>query len=271
MRNIDIEKISGGGATLSKSLQELCPDNYSDIRLKNKSLPESGEIGLFNCKRKVGFTLAEVLITLGIIGIVAALLLPAVIENYEKQEALSRLKKSYTTIANALQKAAVENGDLDTWDWSNNEKIVKEYLMPNFSSVKMYGTNCRYGGCFCLAVPGGRTIDNPEIPYRWPGGQGITSPMHNALASIQFLDGSCVNFSNVNAMEVWIDINGPYKKPNKIAKDVFVFYLGNNGQLLPYTYLGCNDDLDYRAAATGTGCGARIIEDGWNIKYDWHF
>lgn len=211
------------------------------------------------------------LITLGIIGIVAALLLPAVIENYEKQETLSRLKKSYTTIANALQKAAVENGDLDTWDWSNNEKIVKEYLMPNFSSVKMYGTNCRYGGCFCLAVPGGRTIDNPEIPYRWPGGQGITSPMHNALASIQFLDGSCVNFSNVNAMEVWIDINGPYKKPNKIAKDVFVFYLGNNGQLLPYTYLGCNDDLDYRAAATGTGCGARIIEDGWNIKYDWHF
>ena len=48
------------------------------------------------------FTLAEVLITLGIIGIVAAMTLPSVIVNYQKQEALTRLKKSYTTVANAF-------------------------------------------------------------------------------------------------------------------------------------------------------------------------
>ena len=43
-------------------------------------------------KRKNGFTLAEVLITIGIIGIVAAMTLPAVIGNYKKQEVVSRLK-----------------------------------------------------------------------------------------------------------------------------------------------------------------------------------
>lgn len=39
-----------------------------------------------------GFTLAEILITLGIIGVVAALTMPALIANYQKQEILSRLK-----------------------------------------------------------------------------------------------------------------------------------------------------------------------------------
>ena len=43
-----------------------------------------------------GFTLAEVLITLGIIGVVSALTMPALVANYKKQEAVSKLKKSYT-------------------------------------------------------------------------------------------------------------------------------------------------------------------------------
>ena len=45
--------------------------------------------------RKAAFTLAEVLITLGVIGVVAALTLPAFINNYEKHVTLTRLKYSY--------------------------------------------------------------------------------------------------------------------------------------------------------------------------------
>ena len=47
--------------------------------------------------KKNGFTLAEVLITLGIIGVVAAITLPTVIQNYQKQVLVTQLKKMYAT------------------------------------------------------------------------------------------------------------------------------------------------------------------------------
>lgn len=62
------------------------------------------------------FTLAEVLITIGIIGIIAALTLPAVVSNYRKQVAESRLKKFYTTFNQAVLLAENKYGEIEYWD-----------------------------------------------------------------------------------------------------------------------------------------------------------
>ena len=51
---------------------------------------------------KQAFTLAEILITLGIIGLVAALTLPSVIANYQKKQTVVKLKKVYTTLSQAV-------------------------------------------------------------------------------------------------------------------------------------------------------------------------
>ena len=51
---------------------------------------------------KKAFTLAEVLITLGIIGIVAAMTLPSLIANYQKKVTVNRLKQAYSMINQAL-------------------------------------------------------------------------------------------------------------------------------------------------------------------------
>ena len=48
--------------------------------------------------KKSAFTLAEVLITLGIIGVVAAITLPTLVANYQKQILVNQLKKTYTTL-----------------------------------------------------------------------------------------------------------------------------------------------------------------------------
>ena len=53
--------------------------------------------------KRFGFTLPEVLITLGIIGVVAALTIPNFIENYNKRATAVRLKKTYNTLATAIQ------------------------------------------------------------------------------------------------------------------------------------------------------------------------
>ena len=61
---------------------------------------------------KKAFTLSEVLITLGIIGMVAALTMPAVIANYQKQETVSRLQKVYSVLSQAVKRAELSEGEL---------------------------------------------------------------------------------------------------------------------------------------------------------------
>ena len=60
-------------------------------------------------KRKIAFTLAEFLIILGIIGVVAALTLPSVIERHQKLETVTKLKKAYSTLSQAIERAKVDN------------------------------------------------------------------------------------------------------------------------------------------------------------------
>ena len=66
----------------------------------------------WNNSRKIAFTLAEVLITLGIIGVVAALTLPALIANYKEKAFVVAAKKNYSVLTNAINKWNVENGSI---------------------------------------------------------------------------------------------------------------------------------------------------------------
>lgn len=66
-------------------------------------------------KRRIAFTLAEVLITLGIIGVVAAMTLPALIQKNNNRVVETRLAKFYTTFNQAIQLAEVEFGDKKDW------------------------------------------------------------------------------------------------------------------------------------------------------------
>ena len=66
--------------------------------------------------KKHAFTLAEVLITLGVIGVVAALTMPALVANHRKKVVEVRLAKFYTTMNQAIQRAEADYGDRTTWD-----------------------------------------------------------------------------------------------------------------------------------------------------------
>lgn len=64
-------------------------------------------------KKQKGFTLAEVLITLGIIGIVVALTIPTLMQKTNRSEILSKFKKCYNTLANAYSLVYAHNGSPD--------------------------------------------------------------------------------------------------------------------------------------------------------------
>ena len=72
-------------------------------------------------RKYIGFTLAEVLITLGIIGIVASLTIPMLIQDYRNNVAETRLKKFYSTMNQAIALSINDNGDVETWDYFNHE------------------------------------------------------------------------------------------------------------------------------------------------------
>ena len=74
---------------------------------------------------KQGFTLAEVLITLGIIGVVAALTMPMLIGNYQKKVTAEKLKKLYLNYENALQLTETEEG-LSRTEWRLFQKIFPD-------------------------------------------------------------------------------------------------------------------------------------------------
>ncbi len=105
---------------------------------------------------KNGFTLAEVLITLGIIGVVAAMTIPTLVQNYKKKIVETKLKKVYSIMNQAIKMSTVENGDTTTWkffggsststatyedalEWYNT--YLADYLKTQNVEKKTIGTN----------------------------------------------------------------------------------------------------------------------------------
>lgn len=66
--------------------------------------------------KRFAFTLAEVLITLAIIGVVAALTIPTLINKYQEKATIVKLKKVYSIFSNAYMLTISENGTPDNWD-----------------------------------------------------------------------------------------------------------------------------------------------------------
>ena len=96
-----------------------------------------------------GFTLAEVLITLGIIGVVAAMTLPTLIKDYQKSVVESRLKWFYSTINQAIRMSVVDNGSTEYWEFGTseslegglyeyNKKWAEKYLLPYLKYEKVF-------------------------------------------------------------------------------------------------------------------------------------
>ncbi len=91
---------------------------------------------------KKGFTLAEVLITIGIIGVVAALTMGMLIPELEKITTAAKLKKFYNVISQATDKAMLEHGDWRYWDYTlNANHFFKKYYKDQLEVMRIA---CKY-------------------------------------------------------------------------------------------------------------------------------
>jgi len=214
--------------------------------------------------KKRAFTLAELLIVLGIIGIIAALTMPALIANHKKQVTVTKLKKTVSILNQAFKLAEAEHGDYENWDdgWElGAEAYFDKYWRPHLQIVKECKT---YQQC-------GYKKNNYNHLNGTESGTNIFSDNHRK--NIILSDGILVNIfvsSTSSAINyIFIDINAD-GGPNVFGKDVFCFSRTEQG-ILPYGYNNIDASVNLDCSKTGNGyyCAAKIMRDGWQIKDDY--
>ncbi len=228
---------------------------------------------------KKGFTLAEVLITFGIIGVVAAITMPMLITHYQKQATVNQLKKAYSEFSQAVKMAEIDHGLMETWDFKvfntaleRNTYFGKNYLLPYLKVVE-------------TCIPSSSKCWADEI--RNVSGNIVTSGIVNSVNTrVSFITASGYSgFYWLNAagegMWYWVDLNGPKKGPNRLGRDIFAFvahWREVKPKILPAGTNLIREDLkkncidkgeNYYSYADGSYCAGFIMLDSWKIAPDY--
>ncbi len=106
-------------------------------------------------KKNLAFTLAEVLITIGIVGVIAAITIPGLITKYGKQKVATRLKLSYAELNNVIKMAEADYGDSSGWGYTTPDELpqwVDTYIAPYVKNSGVY--DCRNVNSPCQGING---------------------------------------------------------------------------------------------------------------------
>ncbi|MBR1753405.1 type II secretion system protein [bacterium] len=238
------------------------PSQSYDLVNQKQSLTRMNKIftptsRLAMTRKKCAFTLAEVLITLGIIGIVAALTIPTLMQQQRKIATQTALKKFSSTMQNAIKLSEVENGTVDKW-------------------TKISGEN-------------GEVATDYFLNYLAPYLKYTQLDSSTNRPTIYFADGSILQLWNGNCMDLIYDTNGE-KGPNQYGIDLYTFmlcsnssfneryceskdrafcplYSDNRGKSLTYT----REERLAQCIATPSFCAKLLEYDNWEFKDDYPY
>lgn len=224
------------------------------------------------------FTLAEVLITLGIIGVVAAMTMPSLIQKYQEQKRVTQLKKAYAVLQNAYLMAVKDYGEPQDWgltitntgevDEDGNQVLdntgavnVMKILMQYVQKSQM--TEGEYIGYF-------ESLDGRQAFWPWQVKAGKYFLLNDgSMVSIGWIvstdcDGMYEG-KKISCSDFWIAF--PKKAKMKIGVDLFNFYLTKEGFKPNNNMTQCNK---FSAAGTpdqnGRGCSGWVLING-NMDY----
>lgn len=198
---------------------------------------------------KKAFTLSEILITLGVIGVVAALTLPSVIQKQQEKITINRLKTAYSILSQAFQRAIEENGTPDTWGMGGMNEANSHIIM---------------GKAFVPYLKISKNCIGKSLEYTKNNCSAINSSLEH-YSNIVLTNGTSVFFrtwtgncsSNANypetCGEIGIDING-MQKPNKAGEDRFEFYITKT-KLVPFGVKGSYPTFKYNCDITNSNQG----------------
>ena len=214
-------------------------------------------------KFKNGFTLSEVLITLGVIGVVSAMTIPTVINKYQEKVTVTKVKKFYSMISQAFMLSVKDNGYANEWNVNNGKSAttarqIASYMKPYLKIIKDCDTN---SGCL-------NYTDNPKT---LKGNNCINYDTNSNYYKIILSDGSYLTFRGAGSYchqiesgytdlcgTIVYDLNGG-KQPNTFGKDMFEFVI------TPFAVKPSNSN-DCGKGGNGYGCSGYIFKNG-NMDY----
>ncbi len=200
--------------------------------------------------KKFAFTLAETLIVMGIIGVVAALTLPNLSSSTGEKEKVAKVKKIYQNLEDAVGRAQAVYGPIDEWctNYSGNCQNRNFDRITEFLKVSKICNSVSQCSITIHTVSEGTSFSNAAI----------------------LADGTSIGLSNRLDNYIAFDIDGPNKGANSPGRDVFGLYYSKNGLCYhdyadkEYAELGNNskatswvlkfDNMDYLKTTDGTTC-----------------
>lgn len=207
-----------------------------------------------------GFTLAEVLITLAVIGIVCAMTLPVITKKITRADASAKLKKFNSMMANAIILSEQANGPVGEWTTAtaendiNTSDFFETYLKPYIKYQKVAFTS------------------------------DIDSENKRNTLYVYLNDGSVFYFQKGKCVGFTFDVNG-LKKPNLSGRDQFLFLLCSD-DAAPYwcngrhwcTYFRSSNGYTYtrnimlkNCKESPLYCSALLEWDNWEFKNDYPY
>lgn len=225
---------------------------------------------------KKGFTLAEVLITLVIIGVIAAITIPTLMNKTNEQETVVAVKKAFSVISQAYQRIVAESGELNPsmlGDDNPQEKLGNIFA-KQLNAQKVCGADSS-GDCF------------PDVIYKFFNGEDCVNfeSEDNGHYKIRLSDGMSiaicwfggyVNYGDSEALQsvfgdINVDINGD-KGPNVLGKDLFNFLITKYG-IIPSGTADNTQNPFSSCRTLGYGCTAWVLSKGnvdyWNKEVSW--
>ena len=237
--------------------------NKNRLAFTLAKLPDAGQYG----PKRAAFTLAEVFITLGIIGVVAALTIPTLTKAYQKHITLTRVKQTYSMFAQALKLSEIDHDNISQWNipsvsspntLSNaviSEAFADEYFIKYLKGAQKYkNTSTSYKGVAWYKLQNGAKV------YVWPRGTWGEIGIYTSDAKT-YKSGKnqfCLVFTKFGRGATNMPKGGVY----------FYGYGYNRTTLKNDNNYGCNNK---NAHYYGLYCGALIQTDGWKVSsdYDW--
>lgn len=224
--------------------------------------------------KNFAFTLAELLITLGIIGVVAAMAIPILIQNHKRHSTAVSVKKFYSILTQAIKLSEIDNGPSGQWlkekmAYDENENLQKA---ENAQLALKYFN--KYLKDYIKYI---KIDENPR--------ELQTDNEPAAMIKVYLADGSTFFLNNGMCAHFIFDANGD-KKPNMHGKDKFNFLLchddlnkkvflgeNNNSNFGPYCE-NANNCINREAAklkceTTPNTCANLLMFDGWKFKDDY--
>lgn len=198
------------------------------------------------------FTLAEILLTLAIIGAVASITIPSINQDINNKTIITKVKQVYATLSQATMNMKLECGNnldvcISNIHSADNDNVSQGEVYQLYLTKLLTAKACDDdSGCF------------PDEIYKYLNGNNFTRLGNSGLCKNFVLNSGtsvCVDWNGWqgNIYYLFVDVNMS-KPPNKLGRDLFAFYYNEQrGVLLPAANNDCN------ISGLGFGCTKRIL------------